>query len=153
MPSHWRPLSLVLVSLCQLLLLLSLARGQDAADNRTELRILYITSFGGEYDSSGSIPAVEIALEQINNRSDILEDYRLVYEVGDSQVGLVCKMHLIVEVIARTARMPWEIVTCACTACTEKCAVTNLHNFADASMCTQLNAESWGIDDTIIIVC
>lgn len=94
MPLLWRPLGLVLGSLCQLLLLLSPARGHtpdDAPpDNRTELRILYITSFGGEYNSSGSIPAVEIAMEQINNSSDILEDYRLVYEVGDSQVGLVC---------------------------------------------------------------
>ena len=88
MLSHWRQSGFALGCLCQFLLLLSPARAQDATDNRTELRIVYITSSGGEYNSSGTIPAIEIALEQINDRSDVLPDYRLKYELGDSQVAI-----------------------------------------------------------------
>ena len=34
----------------------------------------------------GCKPAVEMALEDVNNRTDILPDYRLEMEVGDSEV-------------------------------------------------------------------
>ena len=50
---------------------------------------MLITSFGGfgRYNSSGTLPAAEIALREINNRSDILPGYNLVHdEVRDSQV-------------------------------------------------------------------
>ena len=51
---------------------------------------MLVTSFGGlgRYNSSGTLPAAEIALREINNRSDILPGYNLVYdEVRDSQVN------------------------------------------------------------------
>ena len=63
--------------------------GQVAADNETELYIAFITSYGMQYNSSGVVPALELALEEINNRPDVLPGYRLsVFEgtYGDSQV-------------------------------------------------------------------
>ena len=43
------------------------------------LYIAFFTSFGGAYVSSGAIPAVELALELINNSSTILPGYSLNY--------------------------------------------------------------------------
>lgn len=74
---------------------LRLARSQyDATNssNKTELHIGFITSFGGQYNSSGTVPAVEMALEQINSRTDVLPNYTLsLHEgmVGDSQVAII----------------------------------------------------------------
>ena len=50
-------------------------------DNRTEIHVAFITSFGGEYDSSGVIPAVQLATELINNRTDLLTGHELVIEL------------------------------------------------------------------------
>ena len=47
----------------------------------------YITAKSGEFLSSGAIPAVDLALEQINNRTDILPNYTLSYTtILDSKV-------------------------------------------------------------------
>ena len=70
------------------LLQLYLVRSQVAANNTTELYIAYITSFGGQYVSSGTVPAVEMALEEINSRADVLPNYKLSLIVGDSQVAV-----------------------------------------------------------------
>ena len=43
-------------------------------------------SFGGDYRSHGAVPAVQVALEQINNDSDLLPGYTLHYALLDSQV-------------------------------------------------------------------
>lgn len=52
------------------------------------LTFLFITSFGEfGFNSSGAVPGVDVALEGIKNRSDILPGYSLVYnEVRDSKV-------------------------------------------------------------------
>lgn len=58
--------------------------------NHKNLTFMLVTSFGGlgRYNSSGTLPAAEIALREINNRLDILPGYNLVYdEVRDSQVS------------------------------------------------------------------
>jgi hypothetical protein len=54
-------------------------------DNRTELHIAFITSFGGEYDSSIAVPAVRLAASRINENSAILSDYKLVVELVEDR--------------------------------------------------------------------
>lgn len=56
------------------------------------ISFIFITSFG-QYglNSSGVVPAVDMALADINNRSDLLPGYSLTYDqVKDSQV---CTTH------------------------------------------------------------
>ena len=43
-------------------------------------------SFGGNIDSSGAIPGVRVALDRINNDSNLLPGYSLHYALSDSQV-------------------------------------------------------------------
>ena len=56
-----------------------------------EINILFIVSFGQSgFNSSGVIPAAEMALEDINNAPDLLPGYKLTYDqVRDSQVSLL----------------------------------------------------------------
>lgn len=49
-----------------------------------EIHIAFITSFGGEYDSSVAVPAVQLATEQVNADPGILAGYRLVVELIDN---------------------------------------------------------------------
>lgn len=44
------------------------------------------TSRGG-WNSAGIIPAVQMAIDEINNNSEILKDYHLELLIKDSQVG------------------------------------------------------------------
>ena len=73
----------VLFSLCSL----ALFRTSEEVE---ELNILFVVSFGQSgFNSSGVIPAAEIALEDINN-AGILPGYKLTYDrVRDSQVSLI----------------------------------------------------------------
>ena len=61
------------------------------AEQPTNLTFMLVASFGQfGFNSSGIVPAADIALENINNDPNILQGYRLVYgKVLDSQV-----MHL-----------------------------------------------------------
>ena len=63
----------------------------SAADNKN-LTFMLVTSWGGfGYNSSGTLPAAEIALKDINNRPDLLPGYNLVYDrVRDSEVSIFC---------------------------------------------------------------
>ena len=56
-----------------------------------DLNILFVVSFGQSgFNSSGVIPAAEMALEDINNAPDLLPGYKLTYDqVRDSQVSLL----------------------------------------------------------------
>ena len=56
------------------------------------LTFLLMTSFGQfGFNSSGLMPAADMALEDINNNSQVLPGYRLVYDtLRDSQVNLEC---------------------------------------------------------------
>ena len=56
--------------------------------DRTNLTIMLIISYGQfGFNSSGGLPAAEMALEDINNKPDLLPGYNLVYDsVRDSQV-------------------------------------------------------------------
>jgi hypothetical protein len=66
------------------LLLKALAFSCAQEDNRTELHIAFITSFGGEYDSSVAVPAVRLAASRINENQTLLTDYKLVVELVEN---------------------------------------------------------------------
>ena len=54
---------------------------------KVPLSFSYITTKSGNFVSSGAIPVVDLALEQINNRTDILPNYTLSYTtILDSRV-------------------------------------------------------------------
>ena len=56
---------------------------------KTPLHFFYMTSKTGFFRASGAIPVVDLALEQINNRTDILANYSLTYTtVLDSEVNI-----------------------------------------------------------------
>ena len=68
-------------------------------ETRHNLTFMLVTSFGGlgRYNSSGTLPAAEIALKEINSHTDILSGYNLVYdEIRDSRV---CQLILIMTII------------------------------------------------------
>ena len=68
--------------------LIKLLVSQALATEQSNLTFMLITSFGQfGFNSSGVIPAADMALEGINNDPNILEGYKLVYDqVRDSQV-------------------------------------------------------------------
>ena len=68
-----------------LLLAVFVCCGNGQVDNRTELHIAFITSFGGEYDSSVAVPAVRLAANTINENDTLLSDYKLVVELVEDQ--------------------------------------------------------------------
>ena len=47
-----------------------------------------IMSFGGNIDSSGVVPGVRVALDRINNDTNLLPGYTLHYALSDSRVSL-----------------------------------------------------------------
>ena len=56
------------------------------------LHISFVVSKTGSFVSSGVIPMVDYAIQEINNRSNILSNYTLSYEeILDSKV---CLYHL-----------------------------------------------------------
>ena len=68
------------------ILLISLSFGYPA--DKIPLYFSFITSKTGNFISSGAIPIIDKALEQINNRLDILENYTLQYTtILDSNVS------------------------------------------------------------------
>ena len=69
------------------LLLLGLCAG--ASGGKIPLPFFYMTTKTGLFRASGAIPVVDLALEQINNKTDILPNYFLTYtNILDSQVLL-----------------------------------------------------------------
>ena len=72
-----------------LLLVLTLSQSLLVSASNTNLTFMLVTSSGGfGYNSSGTLPAAEIALRNINSHPDLLPGYNLVYdEVRDSKVS------------------------------------------------------------------
>jgi len=63
--------------------------------NQNTLNIMLITSGGGQYNSSGVEPAVDLAIDIIND-NDIIPGYELVIETrGDSNVSeyAICNVY------------------------------------------------------------
>ena len=72
-------------SICYILLI-SLSFGY--AEDKIPLYFSFITTKTGGFIASGAIPVIDKALEQINNRSDILQNYTLQYtKILDSNVS------------------------------------------------------------------
>ena len=64
---------------------------EDAPEGTTPLYFALMQSFSGGYVSAGGIPALMVALDEINNNSDILPGYSLHYTLSDNGVRrLVC---------------------------------------------------------------
>ncbi len=62
----------------------------DISMNKTcPLFIQLIMSFGGAFTSAGIVPGVQIALDQINARPDLLPGYTMHYTLQDSLVSLI----------------------------------------------------------------
>ena len=55
-------------------------RGQSPV----EIHIAFITSFDGEYDSSVTVPAVQLATQQVNSDPILLPGHKLVVELIDN---------------------------------------------------------------------
>ena len=58
----------------------------NVTDGKTPLYFAFMQSFSGGYVSSGGIPAVMVALDEINNRSALLPGYSLHYALSDNAV-------------------------------------------------------------------
>lgn len=67
---------------------------ENRTDGRTPIVFGLIVSFGGSFNSSGAVPGVRVALDQINNNTDLLPGYSLHYALSDSQV---CSMLLYMQ--------------------------------------------------------
>ena len=64
-------------------------RDPEVLQGRTPLYFALIQSLGGpfsEFDASGSVAGVKIALDRINNDSSLLPGYTLHYTFANSQV-------------------------------------------------------------------
>ena len=59
---------------------------ENKTDRRTPIVFGLIVSFGGSFNSSGAVPGVRMALDQINNNTNLLPGYSLHYALSDSQV-------------------------------------------------------------------
>ena len=63
---------------------------ENKTDGHTPIVFGLIVSFGGSFNSSGAVPGVRVALDQINNSSNLLPGYSLHYTLSDSQVCTCC---------------------------------------------------------------
>ena len=66
-------------------------RDPEVLKGRTPLHFALIQSLGGplsQFDGSGSVAGVKVALDRINNDSSLLPGYTLHYTFADSQVML-----------------------------------------------------------------
>ena len=59
-------------------------------DTRVDLYLALTMSFGfgGAFNSSGTVPGIQIALDLINNQPNLLPGYKLHYTLLDSQVHI-----------------------------------------------------------------
>ena len=65
----------------------------EAARGPRSLYFALMMSFGGEYKSSGAIPGVQAALDEINNDPALLPGYKLHYALTNSSVrDIACSL-------------------------------------------------------------
>lgn len=72
------------------------------SNQRVKLSIAGFYSRGKSWDTSGVIPAVELALDHINHRADILEDYELDVIWENSNVSQIFKYAMSYAVLCRS---------------------------------------------------
>ena len=71
-------------------------RDQAVLKGRTPLHFALIQSLGGQlsqFDGSGSVAGVKVALDRINNDSSLLPGYSLHYTFADSRVWMAAYNH------------------------------------------------------------
>ena len=71
----------------------------ETSNSSIDLYFGFITSFGNTYNSSGTVPAVQIALDFINDHPTLLPNYKLHYQLTDSQVCILLSYQLILVTI------------------------------------------------------
>ena len=103
------------LSLCCLVSLLAAVDSQGVKAEHN-LTFMLMTSFGQfGFNSSGLMPAADMALEDINSNPHVLPGYRLMYDtLRDSQVGLGSALVAVERSItcwASTIIMPFEIIS------------------------------------------
>eukprot|EP00731_Ephydatia_muelleri_P038651 Em0846g1a len=92
------------------------------------LTFVFITSFG-QYglNTSGVVPAVDMAISDVNNRSDLLLGYTLVYDhVKDSQCQYVKSLDAFFQEI-QSPPVKLAIIGCGCSVATEPVAAISHH--------------------------
>ena len=84
------------LSMLFLLSLVSTVRGYlhiyppvDENDTRTPLYFALLQSFGGQYNGSGAVAGLQVALDRINSDPTLLPGYTLHYTLTDTQVRLL----------------------------------------------------------------
>ena len=77
-----------IIQFCLLVLLIQNQLQSSKADSEINLTFMLIASFGEfGFNSSGAIPAADVALDDISENSNMLPGYRLVYDKArNSQV-------------------------------------------------------------------
>ena len=58
----------------------------DESDTRTPLHFALLQSFGSEFNGSGAVAGLQVALDRINSDPTLLPGYSLHYTLTDSQV-------------------------------------------------------------------
>ena len=77
------------------------------------LHFSYITTKTGSFVAAGALPVVDLALEQINNRTDILPNYTLSYTtILDSKVGVYILRALSTQAILNCIVQPHGLFRC-----------------------------------------
>ena len=67
----------------------------DESDARTPLHFALLQSFGSEFNGSGSVAGLRVALDRINSDPTLLPGYSLHYTLTDSQVMSTFSIFLI----------------------------------------------------------
>ena len=82
----------------------------QAHTNLTNLTFMMIASYGQYgFNSSGALPAVDMALEAINNDPYTLSGYNLMYDkIRDSMVSKLASLGKIITGIHKVATVPWQ---------------------------------------------
>ena len=84
-------------------------------DESTSLYFAFMQSFSGSYISSGGIPGVMVALDEINAaNSSVLPGYTLHYALSDNAVRKVYTVCFVVYCVGEVRRLHRLLVLCSC---------------------------------------
>ncbi|KAL5471262.1 hypothetical protein EMCRGX_G029358 [Ephydatia muelleri] len=112
-----------------LLIALQLA-GIGCVQSAANLTFMFITSFGQfGLNTSGVVPAADMAIRDINSRSGLLPGYSLMYDsVKDSQCQYDKSLDAFFQGIMQSALVKLAVIGCGCSVATEPVAAIS-HNW------------------------